>query len=124
MRNYYVPGAWNAICDRCGLKKKNFMLKKEWTGLMVCSSCWESRHPQDLIRVPKEEISPPWSRPEPADNFTGPTCTVWTQQGMADYGTADCCTVGYVLPLSVLESLSSSSTAELAVAGQTITGVP
>lgn len=60
---------WNALCDRCGFKFKSFQLKKEWTGLMVCDPCWEPRHEQDLIKVPKEEEQIPWSRPEPADTF-------------------------------------------------------
>lgn len=69
MRNYYVPGAWNAICDRCKFKRKSFELKLEWTGLMVCEdTCWEPRHPQDLLR-PKQERPPiPWARPEDTIN--------------------------------------------------------
>jgi hypothetical protein len=69
MRNYYKPGSWNAVCDRCGLQFKSDCLKLEWTGLRVCRQCHETRHPQDLIRVPKEETVPPWSRPEPTDVF-------------------------------------------------------
>jgi hypothetical protein len=69
MRNYLVLGKWNVVCDRCGFQFKNDQLKKEWTGLMVCDKCWEPRHPQTLIRVPKEEIAPPWCRPEPEDVF-------------------------------------------------------
>ena len=72
MRNYFVPGAWNAVCDRCGLKKKSFMLKEEWTGLRVCKDCYEVRHPQDLIRVPKEDTATAWSRPESTDVFISP----------------------------------------------------
>lgn len=69
MRNYLELGKYNVICDRCGLKKKNDMLRQEWTGLMVCDACFETRHPQDFIRVPREEISPAWVRPEPTDTF-------------------------------------------------------
>jgi hypothetical protein len=69
MQNYYVPGDWNADCDRCGLKHKASMLKKEWTGLMVCNCCWEPRHPQTLIKVDPEVITTPWARPEPEDTF-------------------------------------------------------
>jgi hypothetical protein len=69
MRNYLVLGQYNCICDRCGFEFKSGQLRKEWTGLMVCDGCWEPRHPQDLIRVPKEEIAPPWTRPEPAEVF-------------------------------------------------------
>lgn len=66
-RNTYEAGKWNAICDRCGLEFKNTSLKDEWTGLKVCGSCWEARHPQTLIKVAKEDPSVPWSRPEATD---------------------------------------------------------
>lgn len=70
MRNYLELGKWNAICDRCGLKRKSDMLKEEWTGLMVCvDKCFETRHPQDLIQVKPEQISTPWARPEPEDTY-------------------------------------------------------
>lgn len=64
-----IWGSWNAICDRCGFKYKSFQLRKEWTGLMVCKNCWEPRHPQDLIKIPKDDQSVPWSRPEQNDVF-------------------------------------------------------
>ena len=35
-----------AICDRCGLKYPYPDLKEEWTGLRVCSYCYEPKHPQ------------------------------------------------------------------------------
>lgn len=69
MRNYYVDGKWNAICDRCGFKYKNTDLKKEWTGLMVCKKCWEPRHPQTLIHIPQEQINTPWARPDPDNTY-------------------------------------------------------
>jgi hypothetical protein len=73
MKDYYKPGTYNAICDRCGLQFKADELKKEWTGLMVCEADWELRNPQDLIKVPKEVQAVPWARPEPADTFTSVT---------------------------------------------------
>lgn len=69
MRNYYVAGDWNAICDVCGFEFKASMLKKRWDGVMVCDKDYETRHPQDFLRVAKEEIAPPWTRPEPEDVF-------------------------------------------------------
>jgi hypothetical protein len=68
-KNYYVAGSWNVICDRCGFKFKSYELRKEWTGIMVCSCCYETRHPQDLIQQRSTERSLPWSRPEVADVF-------------------------------------------------------
>ena len=60
----YVPGQWNAICDRCGFKFKNVQLRKEWTGLRVCCECWEPRHPQDFVRGKADHQTPPWVRPD------------------------------------------------------------
>lgn len=62
MATYYKPGSWNAICDVCGFQHKADQLKKRWDGLMVCSSDFETRHPSDLIRVPKEDTGVPWTR--------------------------------------------------------------
>lgn len=84
MRTYYKPGVHNVICDRCGLKHKSDALMKEWTGLMVCTPCWEPRHPQDLLRVPKEQISVPWSRPESTDTFVDVSYPLSTEVGVTD----------------------------------------
>lgn len=69
MRSYYKPGSWNALCDICGFKHKSDELRLRWDGLMVCNKDWETRHPQDLIRVPTDNPSVPWSRGEPSDSF-------------------------------------------------------
>lgn len=79
MRNYLKLGDWNAICDRCGFKFKASMLRREWTNLMVCSRCFEVRHPQDLLRSRRELESVPWSRPEPSDVFVSPGDAILTE---------------------------------------------
>lgn len=68
-RNTLILGEWNAICDRCGFKRKMSDLRKEWTGLMVCKEEWEPRNQQDLIRIRQEDPSVPWARNEPTDTF-------------------------------------------------------
>lgn len=65
----YVQGQWNAICDRCGVKYKSGQLRREWTGLRVCSGggtndCFEMRHPQDHVRGKPDRQASPWSRPD------------------------------------------------------------
>lgn len=60
---------WNALCDGCGFKYKAWQLRERWDGMMCCDLCWETRHPQDLIKVPEEDTSVPWTRPEPEDVF-------------------------------------------------------
>lgn len=69
MRNYYKPGVWNCICDVCGFEFKSDELRLRWDGIMACVEDWETRHPSDLLRVPKEDPSVPWTRPEAPDSF-------------------------------------------------------
>jgi len=76
-------------------------LRAEWTGVMVCSECWEPRHPQDMIGYSRQEQAPPWTRPERAEveimtdwQETDLVCTVQGRLAQADYGTADCMVVG------------------------------
>jgi len=38
-----------AECDRCGIVTHLSELSEEWTGFMVCSDCWEPRHPQEYV---------------------------------------------------------------------------
>ena len=68
MQNHLIPGNWNALCDSCGRKFKALDLQKRWDGLMVCREDWESRHPQDLLKVQREKIAVPFSRPYPAQD--------------------------------------------------------
>lgn len=68
------PGDWRVQCDRCGFDFKAHQLQEEWTGLMVCSGpgtndCLEPRQPQDFIRGIPDHQTPPWTRPEPTDDF-------------------------------------------------------
>jgi hypothetical protein len=65
------------------------MLNKRWDGLMVCPDDWEIRQPQDFVRGVADTIVPPWVRPEQEDTFIF-VCTPVTNQGIADYGVADC----------------------------------
>lgn len=88
--DYYKPGDWNAICDVCGFRFKASELTKNWKGEYVCKPDWEPRHPQTYIRVPHEDISVPWTRPEGIDQFIPIACWVWDQSAYADLGTADC----------------------------------
>lgn len=60
-----VQGAYNAICDRCGFKFKNYECKLEWNNLFVCKDCWEPRQPQDLLKGRADDTSVPIARPVP-----------------------------------------------------------
>lgn len=69
-RTWFTSGDWNVICDRCGFKFKATEVKQEpRTGLMVCDRCWESWHPQELIRPLPEQQKLPFTRSEATDTF-------------------------------------------------------
>jgi hypothetical protein len=70
--DYYKPGDYNAICDRCSFKFKASELRREWDGLMVCKECWEPRHPQDFVRGVQDAKALPFTRPEAPDVFIEP----------------------------------------------------
>lgn len=98
-QNYLILGDWNADCDVCGFKFKASQLKKRWDGLMCCSKDYELRHPQDFLRVREEKVSPPWTRPEPEDEFISDyACTLQGTQGVAGVGIAGCMRAGFVTP--------------------------
>ena len=101
---------WNAICDRCAFEYKNWQLKKEWTGLMVCdgpgtNNCWEARHPQDFLRARKESNKLPWTRPETEDTYIEVTYNsnvlgspVGGEYSQAGYAAAGYAIVGNINP--------------------------
>jgi len=69
--NYLKRGSFNQICDRTGFKVKASETRKEWNGLRVRKQDWESRQPQDKIRMYPDNQSVPDPRPEGVDVFKG-----------------------------------------------------
>jgi len=46
-------------CQRCGFERRASQIAEEWNGLEVCKdTCFETRHPQDFLRVKEERITP------------------------------------------------------------------
>lgn len=80
MKNHLILGDWNVLCDSCGRKFKASQVQKRWDGLMVCAEDWETRHPQNFLRVQKERIAVPFSRPYPAQD----TFIPWNYAQKAD----------------------------------------
>lgn len=89
----WKPGRWSAICDICGFRFHSDALRDRWDGLKVCRKDWEARHPQDFIKAHKENITPPWTRPEPEDEFLE-ICYLWAQSAYAGLATAGCSRAG------------------------------
>jgi hypothetical protein len=120
--DYFAMGDWNATCYECGRKRKGSMLRKNWQGYFVCPDHWEPRQPQDFVRNIPDVITPPWAQPMPADSFRF-TCDLWSSSPMADYGTADCATVGGNTSVEVAWMAPHyPAIAGIAVASRTITG--
>lgn len=103
--NWFESGLWNALCDVCGFKRKSSELTERWDGMMVCrpsvkAGCWETRHPQELIRPIPDQLPLPWTRPEPPDRFISVTynsaadqCSITGVYCQSDYMEADCAVV-------------------------------
>ena len=53
----YVPRDNWVICQRTGMKFRKSEMRQEWTGLYVNKASWESRHPQDFVKVEAEDTS-------------------------------------------------------------------
>lgn len=64
-RNTYISGDHNITCDVCSKKTKFSKTKKRWDGFIVCSGCFEMRHPQDFVKTRQDKISVPDTRPIP-----------------------------------------------------------
>jgi hypothetical protein len=129
-RNYYERTTWNIICDSCGKKMKANKAKHRWDGFLVCDSCWEPRQSLDFVKAKKEKIGVPYSRPEITDQFisvswtTELSCTPITKVAQADFGTADCATVGQSISVMYNSCLAEHqySQAGIGVAGCAIVG--
>lgn len=62
------------VCERCGFVFNLSALRREWTGLKVCSGpnsnhCWEPKQPQLSIRGVPDHQAARGARPEAADVF-------------------------------------------------------
>lgn len=66
----YRSGDWWLYCDSCNRKIKASHSRHRWDGFIVCDSCFEHRHPQDLIRTKIDKQSVPFSRPKTVDTFS------------------------------------------------------
>lgn len=71
-KDYAALGDWNAYCQVCGFKYKASELQKRWDGVYVCKTDWEPRHPQDLIKLPKDIQATPWNSPTPVEQYRTP----------------------------------------------------
>jgi hypothetical protein len=65
--NYFSPGSWNIICDKCNQKKKSDDCRVQWDGIIACSACYDSKHPElEPLPIPIDDQLVPFSRPRPS----------------------------------------------------------
>lgn len=88
-KNHFISGEWNLTCDVCSKKIKAHEAHHRWDGFIVCQDDFEMRHEQDFVKAKTDKITVPFQRPIPTEVFAF-ACTVWTSQGIADQGVADC----------------------------------
>lgn len=97
-------GGANALCEICGFQYKNFELKKNWKGQMVCVDDWEARHPMDFYRTRSDASKLSFISTEPpADDIDGmfvrhyaPTDVLISTANQSTYGNRFTCnTDGY-----------------------------
>lgn len=55
----WIAGQNWVECQRCGLDYRRKDIRREWTGAIVCKTCWEPRHPQDFVRARRDRIAAP-----------------------------------------------------------------
>lgn len=67
--NNFKPGKWLALCDRCGFQRlAPDELVETWDGYKVCApstgkTCFETKHPQLMVRARPDDQSVPYVRP-------------------------------------------------------------
>lgn len=65
----YIPGDNWVICDRCGFRIRASNLRTEWTGVKVCSKCYEPKHAQLDVKARPEKIAAEIIRSQPTDIY-------------------------------------------------------
>jgi hypothetical protein len=123
MQNWLKLGDYNAVCDSCGRKFKASTMMKRWDGLFVCREDFEIKHPQLSLKVHGDKQTVPIPRPEASDQYLF-FCSIWTNSPMADFGAADCATVGAMANIPLLiNTFDTNAIAGYAFASYAIPGV-
>ena len=109
MRKVGWPGkGYKFTCHRCGFWFSSNNTRKEWTGIQVCHDCFETRHPQTLIKIHGEKAFPHIVSKDGEDTFIN-VCTLETSSGYAGLGAAGCMQAGNnAIAYSILQGLSGN----------------
>jgi len=88
VKNRFISGSWNLICDSCSIKYKATTAKQRWDGFIVCPNCYEQRHPQDFVLAKQDKITVPYIRP-PNDIFIIVAYRIYVDDGYVLNGYID-----------------------------------
>jgi hypothetical protein len=84
----FLSGQHLFECQRCGFVFHSQEKLLEWTGTIVCRSCYEEKHPlEGPIKFPKEKKPPKHLSPSVVSY---PVCTVDGSSATADVAIAGC----------------------------------
>jgi len=108
MRKTKWPGNWKYDCQRCGWTFPSEDIRKEWTGLYVCGTCWEVKHPQLMIKVRPETAVPAFKNKDAIDTYVQ-VCSIEGSSGYAGLAQAGCAQAGWnTIPYATLLDLSTN----------------
>jgi hypothetical protein len=93
MKGAKWPGDWKYDCQRCGFTFPSHKIRREWTGLHVCSNCWEPKHPLLFIKIREETAVPAFVNRDPIDVFQ-PVCDIVSSSGYVGLAQAGCAQAG------------------------------
>lgn len=55
--NRYVPGTYKRECDECGFDFLRSEMIKDSKGKIVCSACYDPKHPRETPKVKTPEMN-------------------------------------------------------------------
>lgn len=109
MKKTKWPGNWKYSCQRCGFWYPSSEITKEWTGLHVCQSCWEPKHPQLMIKIRGETAVPTYVNKDGDPVFVGSSCDIVSSSGYAGLAQAGCAQAGNdAVPYNILYDLTTN----------------
>jgi len=125
VKDEYVHGAHNVICDRSGFKVKSTDVRKEWNHSVVRREDYEARHPQDFVRGVRDQQAVPDPRPGAPDAPTHSETTLDADEASGQTvisvtATTDM-TAGDSIMIEMDNSIFHLSTISSFVAGDTVT---
>jgi hypothetical protein len=85
----YHHGNHLVICDRCGFRYQRSQVKKEWTGFLVCSPCFDPRHPQLDLKIRGDKVGVRDPRPDLSSAVTTATSTTYESREGATFESRD-----------------------------------